>query len=182
MPDIVMNATEMGQVFVNLFSNAIEASKPGDCVTVRVASTSEEIQIAFHDRGSGMTDEEIDRMFDPFYTSRADQGAAGLGLSITYGIVRQHGGKIDVRSRPGRRHGHHDPTALGRGLTHRGPGEGRGGISRSASGRVAGGVPPHRDRRVDRQHGRHPPTAHAAGAGPRPAHRPPARLPRNRSR
>lgn len=102
VPEIVMNATEMGQVFVNLFSNAIEASKPGDRVTVRVASAPEEIRIAFHDRGSGMTDQEIDRMFDPFYTSRADQGAPGLGLCISYGIVRQHGGTIDVRSRPGR--------------------------------------------------------------------------------
>jgi len=101
LPPVVMNATEMGQVVVNLLFNAIQASRPGDCVTVTTASRESTVYVSVEDQGCGMTEGQIDRMFDPFYTSRADEGGTGLGLSITYGIVRQHEGTIDVRSRPG---------------------------------------------------------------------------------
>ena len=101
LPEITMNTTEMGQVFVNLLSNAVQASPPGECVAVRIEPSAENVQILIQDQGSGMTEEQVDRMFDPFYTSRTDQGGTGLGLSITYGIVQQHGGTIAVHSRPG---------------------------------------------------------------------------------
>jgi PAS domain S-box-containing protein len=102
LPPVEMNTTEMGQVFINLLSNAIEASEPGDCVTVRIAPRNDEMEIIFQDQGAGMTDNQVNRMFDPFYTSRAEQGGTGLGLSITYGIIEQHGGKIGVQSSHGK--------------------------------------------------------------------------------
>lgn len=100
LPEIEMNATEMGQVFINLVSNAIQASRPGGQVAVRIESVGDQIEIVFEDQGAGMTEDQIDRMFDPFFTSRADQGGTGLGLSITYGIIQQHQGTISVQSEP----------------------------------------------------------------------------------
>jgi PAS domain S-box-containing protein len=102
LPPVEMNATEMGQVFINLLSNAIEASEPGDCVVVCVASRNDDVEILFQDQGAGMTEDQINRMFDPFYTSRSEQGGTGLGLSITYGIIEQHGGTIGVQSSQGK--------------------------------------------------------------------------------
>ena len=101
LPEIVMNQTEMEQVFVNLISNAVEASGPGSRVTVRLEPDTDSIRVLVRDRGRGMTAEEAGRAFDPFYTTRQQEGGTGLGLSITYGIVEQHGGTIDLQSKPG---------------------------------------------------------------------------------
>jgi len=102
LPMIVMSPTEMTQVCVNLISNAVQASRPGSTVTVRLYSTPASVHLDVVDEGRGIHEEEIDRIFDPFFTTRAEEGGTGLGLSITYGIVKQHDGTIDVDSAPGR--------------------------------------------------------------------------------
>ncbi len=101
LPDIVSNPTEMEQVFVNLIHNAVQASKPGDRVSVRIESAHGAIHAHVEDRGCGMSEEQLGRVFDPFYTTRSDEGGTGLGLSISYGIIENHGGTINGRSKPG---------------------------------------------------------------------------------
>jgi signal transduction histidine kinase len=54
------------------------------------------------DNGQGISPEVKSRLFEPFFTTKADQGGTGLGLSVTYGIVTDHGGRIDVESQPGK--------------------------------------------------------------------------------
>ncbi|HLA83446.1 MAG TPA: PAS domain S-box protein [Thermoguttaceae bacterium] len=102
LPAVMMNATEMTQVCVNLISNAVQASRPGGTVVVRLGSAGSSVRLEVADEGHGIPAEEIDHIFDPFFTSRPNEGGTGLGLSITYGIVQQHGGTIDVDSVPGR--------------------------------------------------------------------------------
>ena len=102
LPLLTINPTEMEQVLVNLISNAIEASQAGDSVTVRAELASEEaVRVLVEDSGCGMSKEEAEHVFDPFFSTRKDAGGTGLGLSIVHGIVEEHGGTIRVESRPG---------------------------------------------------------------------------------
>jgi len=101
MPPLVMNPTEMEQVLVNLIANAIQASSRGSEVLVRLESWQDFVRIVVQDWGRGMSASEVSHIFDPFYTTRHGDGGMGLGLSITYGIVQQHGGTIEVKSQPG---------------------------------------------------------------------------------
>jgi two-component system NtrC family sensor kinase len=102
LPKVIINQTEIEQVFVNVINNAIEASRPGQKVSVRLKRDGEQFVTFVEDRGRGMTPEETGRIFDPFYTTRQAEGGTGLGLSLTYSIVRQHDGTIDIESQPGR--------------------------------------------------------------------------------
>jgi PAS domain S-box-containing protein len=102
LPEVVVNPTEMEQVFVNLLSNALQASGRDSVVTVSLEARADAIGVQVVDQGCGMTRQQADRILDPFYTSRQHEGGTGLGLSITYGIIRQHGGTIDVKTAPGR--------------------------------------------------------------------------------
>ncbi|MBN1589900.1 MAG: PAS domain S-box protein, partial [Pirellulales bacterium] len=98
---VVMNPTEMTQVCVNLLSNAIHASEPGSRVTVRLYSADRSVRLDVIDRGHGIPEEYRDHIFDPFFTTKPEESRTGLGLSITYGILKQHDGTIDVTSTPG---------------------------------------------------------------------------------
>jgi PAS domain S-box-containing protein len=102
LPEAVVNPTEMEQVFVNLLSNAVQASGPDSVVTVSLEAQADAIGVQVIDQGCGMTRQQAERMLDPFYTTRQHEGGTGLGLSISYGIIRQHGGTIDVKTAPGR--------------------------------------------------------------------------------
>jgi signal transduction histidine kinase len=59
------------------------------------------IMVSVGDTGVGIPHLELSRIFEPFYTTKGDQGGTGLGLSVTYGIVTDHGGQIEVQSEPG---------------------------------------------------------------------------------
>jgi len=95
------NPVQMEQVFVNLIRNAIESRESGAEVDLLVEQAPDRIGITVEDNGRGLTDQERAHLFDPFFTTRRQAGGTGLGLSITHGIVEEHGGRIDVRSRPG---------------------------------------------------------------------------------
>jgi len=95
------NRIEMEQVFVNLILNAVQASSAGAGVTIESRRTPTTVQIVFRDEGRGMTREVQERVFDPFFTTRLSAGGTGLGLSVSRGIVMDHGGVIEIESAPG---------------------------------------------------------------------------------
>jgi two-component system NtrC family sensor kinase len=105
LPLITGNAGRLQQVFLNLFLNARDAMPGGG--TLRIAtSNGEAVSVLVSDTGSGIAQEHIQRIYDPFFTTKTTprQGEArgtGLGLSVTYGIIQEHSGKIRVESRPG---------------------------------------------------------------------------------
>jgi two-component system, NtrC family, sensor kinase len=106
LPLISGNPGRLQQVFLNLFLNARDAMPEGG--TLRVAtSNGDGVSVVVSDTGSGIAQEHIQRIYDPFFTTKAapreGQGkGTGLGLSVTYGIIQEHAGKIRVESHPGR--------------------------------------------------------------------------------
>jgi two-component system, NtrC family, sensor kinase len=96
------------QVFINLFSNSLHAASPdGGTIKIRAntpagASEDGDASVIFEDNGTGIPPEHIDHIFDPFFTTKDVGEGAGLGLSVTYGIIKEHGGDIRVESEPGR--------------------------------------------------------------------------------
>jgi signal transduction histidine kinase len=105
LPAIQGNAGRLQQVFLNLFLNARDAMPSGGELRVST-SNGAGVSIAVADTGSGIAQEHIQRIYDPFFTTkstpREGQGkGTGLGLSVSYGIIQEHAGKIRVESRPG---------------------------------------------------------------------------------
>ena len=105
LPAIKGNPGRLQQVFLNLFLNAKDAMPGGG--TLRVATLNgESVSVCVSDTGSGIAPEHIQRIYDPFFTTKTSprEGQArgtGLGLSVTYGIIQEHAGKIRVESQPG---------------------------------------------------------------------------------
>jgi len=103
-PEILANRTELQQLLVNLIENALLSSGVGR-VRIRLGPGAEDGRgcwtLEVEDDGAGVAQEDLPRIFDPFFTTRLDEGGTGLGLSVCHGIVRDHGGEIDVWSAPG---------------------------------------------------------------------------------
>jgi len=87
---------------LNLFLNARDAMPGGGMLEVRTAAHNGSVEIEVADTGAGIAREHIHRIFDPFFTTKANGRGTGLGLSVSYGIIKEHAGKIDVRSTPGK--------------------------------------------------------------------------------
>jgi two-component system NtrC family sensor kinase len=104
LPDIVGSPDQLLQVFMNLISNAVEAMEPreGGILTIETGQSPkhDNISILFVDSGTGIAKENINRIFEPFFTTKRKKGV-GLGLSVASGIIQEHGGSINVRSRLG---------------------------------------------------------------------------------
>ncbi|RMG32952.1 MAG: HAMP domain-containing protein, partial [Gammaproteobacteria bacterium] len=100
---VEINEQELQQVLVNLLVNAIHALPPGGG-RIEIVTRDRDTQgviIELHDNGHGMTAEQVERIFNPFYTSKPQGEGTGLGLSITYSLVRRYGGFITVDTAPG---------------------------------------------------------------------------------
>lgn len=101
LPKARINPVELEQVLSNLIRNSIEAGEEGTRIRISTRGVANSgLQIAVEDDGRGIPSNQVDRLFDPFFTTRRTEGNAGLGLSIVHSIVRDHGGTVDVRSRP----------------------------------------------------------------------------------
>jgi len=102
----------LDQVFLNIIRNARDAlqNAPGPRrFGIRTSGTATELRIDFTDTGPGISDPE--RVFDPFYTTKGTEGGTGLGLSVSFGIIREHGGRITARNlHPGARFTIHLPV------------------------------------------------------------------------
>lgn len=93
---------QIKQVFLNLLSNAAEACfQSGGVITISTREENERVAVAIKDTGVGIKPEDIENIFRPFYTTKAETKGTGLGLSTSYGIVKSHGGEILVESQPG---------------------------------------------------------------------------------
>ncbi len=104
LPHILIDGDKMKQVFLNLLMNAAHAIE-GEGV-ILVVSRHDEVEkrllVTVEDNGQGIDREVLANIFDPFFTTKSRSGGTGLGLSVSYGIVRDHGGDILVESKPGR--------------------------------------------------------------------------------
>ncbi len=96
------NDSELQQVLTNLVLNAIEAmAGSGGNLTVSLEASQRWVWLAVEDDGPGMSAEQLERLFEPFYSTKQASGGTGLGLSISYSIVRRHDGDLRVISHPG---------------------------------------------------------------------------------
>jgi signal transduction histidine kinase len=101
LPPVRGNSGKMQQVFLNLILNARDAMDDGG--TLRIATRSHEglATVEVSDTGKGIPAEDLPRIYDPFFTTKSAKKGTGLGLAVTYGIVREHNGSIEVSSKPG---------------------------------------------------------------------------------
>lgn len=106
LPEVVGSADQLLQVFMNMISNAAEAmeSKGGGLLVVKTGcgSDADTISISFTDEGVGILPEHLNKLFEPFHTTKKKGKGVGLGLSVVYGIIKAHNGTITVDSLPGR--------------------------------------------------------------------------------
>ena len=98
-PVIMADRDQLKQVFFNLIKNAMEAMQPGGRLTVKVRTTEESVYVALADTGSGIKQEDLTRLFQPYHTTKAS--GHGLGLMIVQRIMRAHGGQIGIESKEG---------------------------------------------------------------------------------
>ena len=102
LPPIKLDRNKIQQVFWNLLLNASEAMPAGGQITISSSLSADKkaIVLRFVDTGVGIPKENINKLFDPFFTTKSS--GTGLGLAVSYGIIQQHDGRIDVKSEVGR--------------------------------------------------------------------------------
>ena len=101
LPAVTCLASQLNQVFMNLLVNASHAISGKGVITIRTGCLHDMVWIAISDNGSGIAPEHMNRIFEPFFTTKPVGSGTGLGLSLSYGIVKKHGGRIEVESTPG---------------------------------------------------------------------------------
>jgi two-component system NtrC family sensor kinase len=101
LPPVTCLASQLNQVFMNLLVNAGHAIKERGAITIRTGAEGGWVWVSIADTGSGIAPENINRIFEPFFTTKAVGSGTGLGLSLSYGIVNKHGGRIEVASTVG---------------------------------------------------------------------------------
>jgi signal transduction histidine kinase len=105
LPEAAFDPAQIKQALVNLIKNSMQAMTHGGVLTLETGQTGDEVWVAVADTGGGLRPEQLNRIFEPFYTTK--QKGSGLGLMIVQRVVREHGGRIEVE------------THLGRGATFR---------------------------------------------------------------
>ncbi|MBA7626033.1 Adaptive-response sensory-kinase SasA [subsurface metagenome] len=102
LPQIKVDKDKIKQVFWNLMINAAEAMPHGGTLTLtsQLSGDKKYVEVVFTDTGAGIPQEYLNKLFDPFFTTKG--GGTGLGLAVSYGIIEQHQGKIEVKSEPGK--------------------------------------------------------------------------------
>lgn len=101
LPVVMANGTQLGQVWMNLIDNAIDAMGGEGILTLVTIVEPNTLTVEVQDNGPGIRPEHIERIFEPFYTTKEVGQGTGLGLDMTYRIIKQHDGDINVQSKPG---------------------------------------------------------------------------------
>lgn len=107
LPLIRVDGDQMKQVFLNILLNAVDAMPAGGTMTIKAEEIKagfqdSYLQMRFADTGCGIPAKDLPKVFDPFFSTKQKQGGAGLGLSVTKGIVEEHGGNIGIESEAGK--------------------------------------------------------------------------------
>lgn len=104
LPLLNIDAAKMKQVFLNLLMNSQQAMEDGGVIRVStsIAENSDRVRMLFWDNGKGIPAQDLNKVFDPFFSTKAAGEGTGLGLSVSYGIIRDHGGEIHAASEPGK--------------------------------------------------------------------------------
>jgi signal transduction histidine kinase len=101
LPQTSGNPRNLQQLFLNLFLNAMQAMPHGGELVIRADRDGDMIRIAVQDTGTGIAEEDLEKIFEPFYTTKEAGEGTGLGLSVSYSVIEKHGGRIEVESRLG---------------------------------------------------------------------------------
>lgn len=102
LPSVTGDANQLKQVFLNIIVNARQAMLDGGVLTVTTRMTEDgSAEVAIGDTGCGMSPEMTEKIFEPFYTTKTEEGGSGIGLFLCQNIARDHGGMLAVSSRPG---------------------------------------------------------------------------------
>ena len=102
IPEINCIASQLNQVFMNLLINAVQAIEDHGRITIRTGHDENNVWIEVEDTGKGIKPEQLGKIFDPFFTTKSVGMGTGLGLSLSYGIVKKHNGRIEVKSELGK--------------------------------------------------------------------------------
>jgi len=101
IPPALLDSNELEQVLANLVNNALDATGKGGLITVSARREGKEALLEVADNGAGIAPEDLDRIFQPFFTTKPVGKGTGLGLAVVYGVVQGWGGSIQVESVPG---------------------------------------------------------------------------------
>ena len=104
LPKVYFNLGKLTQVFTNLLINAgqaIEVTGKQGVINIATIREGDFVKVRIQDTGCGISQENLEKLFNPFFTTKPEGQGTGLGLSITYGIIQEHGGQIQVSSTPG---------------------------------------------------------------------------------
>jgi signal transduction histidine kinase len=97
----IYDPQQLEQVLINLLTNAVQAMPEGGSLTFELSPSDGEVELKVIDTGIGIPEEYLARIFDPFFTTKPEGEGTGLGLSVSYGIIARHGGRIEVSSETG---------------------------------------------------------------------------------
>jgi len=104
LPKLMVDFNQIEEVFLNIILNAEQVmteAHGGGKLSIKTRQVKDYIRVSFSDDGPGIPAENLDKLFDPFFTTRWEKGGTGLGLSACHSIVTEHGGKIYAKSKPG---------------------------------------------------------------------------------
>ncbi|MBI5639878.1 MAG: HAMP domain-containing protein [Nitrospirae bacterium] len=97
--------SQLQQVFLNMIMNAADAIEGKGSITITTRNKRDNannfVEVEFHDTGTGISDENLEKLFEPFFTTKPVGKGTGLGLAVSHGIIQDHGGKITVKTKPG---------------------------------------------------------------------------------
>lgn len=102
IPQIECFPSQLNQVFMNLLVNAADAIEDQGVISLRTGQDEEHVWVEVEDTGKGIKPEHLGRVFEPFFTTKPVGQGTGLGLSLSYGIIQKHGGRIEVKSELGK--------------------------------------------------------------------------------
>ena len=102
LPEVYADPAQVGQVVLNILLNAIHAITPPGRIDVSTRLADKSVEVIFTDSGKGIPEEHLHKIFDPFFSTKAATKGTGLGLAVSYGIIKKHGGEITVASAVGK--------------------------------------------------------------------------------
>jgi PAS domain S-box-containing protein len=104
LPELMLDFQQIQEVFLNIILNAEQAmteANGGGKLTIKTKERKGYIRTTFTDNGPGIPAKNLEKIFDPFFSTKGEKGGTGLGLSVCHGIISEHGGRIYARSKPG---------------------------------------------------------------------------------